>query len=177
MKARCVCWSLCLLPAVASVLLAPGCYNTPVDVSDVSRGPAPLRQPGPAAADCCYEDGLTGGRIFKLYCASCHDARYLAERPFAHYQNVAQHMRVVVNLTGAEYAKLLGWLKRWHDVPNPDQREVPSPKRFIFSQPIPELRNQKAAPAPGPAAGPQGGVGDEASPGQPPPGRSPLEAR
>ena len=142
---------------VAGGLLAFGCYNTPIDLS---RGPAPLRiPPGPQAGSCCYEDSLTGGEIFSMYCSYCHNARSLAERPFSNYRNVAAHMRVRANLTGKEYAKLLAWLRRWHDVPPPNPPPEPSPKRFIFSQPIPELRPQtppgpETAPAPRPVDGP-----------------------
>jgi hypothetical protein len=125
----------------------------------------------------CYEDALTGGHIFEMYCGYCHNARSLAERPFSNYKNVAQHMRVRANITGEEYAKLMAWLRRWHDVPSPEQREVPSPKRFFFSQPIPELLQEQSKTASDPVAGPRPGATDEASPGQPPPGSSPREAR
>jgi hypothetical protein len=163
---------------VVGLLAVLGCTNTPIDVSDYSAGPAPLRMPSPAGPGCgCYEDSLTGGQVFDMYCAACHNARSLAERPFANYQNAAQHMRVRANLTGVEYAKLMAWLRRWHDVPAPEQREVPSPKRFIYSQPIGELRQQQPKTAPDLPAGPRAGVTDEASPGQPPPGSSPREAR
>jgi hypothetical protein len=125
--------------------LAAGCYNTPVDVSDYAQGPAPLRQPSPAREGevCdCYEDSLTGGQVFSMYCSYCHNVS-LAERPFSNYKNVAAHMRVRANLTGKEYAKLMEFLRRWHDVPPPHEGTVePSPKRFIFGQPIPELRPQ-----------------------------------
>src|SRR5262249_24580979 len=155
-----------------------GCHNTPIDVSQFSQGPAPLREPGPekAGEDCCYEEALRGYQVFEMYCSSCHNARPLAERPFSNYQNVAQHMRVRANLTGEEYAKLLAWLRRWYDVPSPEQREVPSPKRFFFSQPIPELRDEQPKSGSGPVAGPRAGATGEASPGQPPPGNSPREA-
>ncbi len=158
-------------------LLLAGCRNTSVDVSDTSRGPAPLRMPGPQVEGCSYEESLEGHRVFVMYCASCHNARALAERPFSNYQNVAQHMRVRANLTGQEYAKLTAWLRRWHDVPAPEQHEATTPKRFIFSQPISELREQKPQVAPDPVGGPRMGATDETSPGQPPPGSSPREGR
>jgi hypothetical protein len=104
--------------------------------------------PSPAAEveDCsCYEDSLTGGQIFKMYCSYCHNAPALAERPFASFKNVASHMRVRANLTGKEYAKLMVFLRRWHDVPPPHPPVEPSPKRLIFSQPINELRPQTGA--------------------------------
>jgi hypothetical protein len=100
--------------------------------------------------DCCYEDSLNGGQVFDMYCAACHNARSLAERPFSNYKNVAQHMRVRANLTGEEYAKLVAWLRRWHDVPPPNPPLEPSPTRLTFSQPIAELRKQPATPEPAP---------------------------
>jgi hypothetical protein len=169
-------WFLGLVLALSSLLVVIGCQNTPVDVSDFSRGPAPLRVPGPGQ-DCCYEESLQGHHIFDMYCASCHNARALAERPFSNYQNVAQHMRVRANLTGEEYAKLMAWLRRWYDVPSPEQRETPAPNRFFFSQPIPELREQQPKTAPDLPGGPRPGATSEASPGQPPTGSSPQEAR
>src|SRR5207249_2455899 len=100
------------------------------------------------AEDCeSYEDALTGGQVFKLYCGYCHNAPSLAERPFSNFQNVAAHMRIRANLTGKEYAKLVEFLRRWHDVPPPNPPVEPSPKKFYFSQPISELQ---------PKAGPEG---------------------
>lgn len=174
------CLSLGMILTAGALFLA-GCRNTSVDVSDYSRGPAPLRMPGPGGATeaCSYEDSLQGDRIFTMYCAACHNARSLAERPFSNYQNVAQHMRVRANLTGKEHSKLMAWLRRWHDVPSPELREASTPKRFMFSQPIPELRDeeQQSRAAPDPVAGPRPGISDETSPGQPPAGNSPREAR
>jgi hypothetical protein len=113
-----------------------------------------MPNPEKAAKACdCYEDGLTGGQIFKMYCSYCHNAPALAERPFSNFKNVASHMRVRANLTGKEYAKLLAWLRRWHDVPPPTAPVEPSPKRLIFSQPIAELKEE--APAQGGAAAPK----------------------
>jgi hypothetical protein len=138
-------------PWLGGLLVALGCYNTPVDVSEYARGPVPLRAPSPAAQEHCdsYEDSLTGGQIFAMYCAYCHNVS-LAERPFGQYQNVAAHMRVRANLTGKEYAKLMAWLRRWHDVPPPHPAVEPSPKRLIYSQPIPELRPSSPAAEPAP---------------------------
>ncbi len=141
-------WMAGFLLVVTGLLATPGCYNTPVDTSEFARGPDPLRIPSPGeeAKGCgCYEDSLTGGQIFKMYCGYCHNAPYLAERPFSNYQNVAAHMRVRANLTGKEYAKLVTWLRRWHDVPPRRPPVEPGPKRFIYSQPIAELRDQKAS--------------------------------
>lgn len=165
---------------LGGVLAAAGCYSTPVDTSEYAQGPAPLRMPSPERAGeaCgCYEDSLTGGQVFTMYCSYCHNAPSLAERPYWHFQNVAAHMRVRANLTGKEYAKLMEYLKRWHDVPGPELHEGPSPKRFFYSQPIAELREKRPKTAPDLPAGPRAGATDEASPGQPPPGNSPREAR
>jgi hypothetical protein len=129
------------------LLLVLGCYNTPIDVSEYARGPAPLRMPSPAAEHCCYEDSLTGGEIFTMYCSYCHNSPALAERPFAQFRNVAAHMRIRANLTGKEYAKLMEFLRRWHDVPPPSPPYNPAVKRFIYSQSIQELRPQET-PAP-----------------------------
>ena len=126
------------------LLLLAGCLNTPVDTSDYAQGPAPRRIPSPAKASCCYEDSLTGGEIFAMYCYYCHNAPPLAERPFSNFKNVAAHMRVRANLTGKEYAKLMEFLRRWHDIPPPEGPLDPGPKRFIFSQPVTELRKQPA---------------------------------
>ena len=163
--------------AIAALQLILGCYTTPTDTSEYTRGPAPLRMPAPekSADGCCYEDTLTGGQVFSMYCAACHNARTLAERPFANYQNAAVHMRVRANLTGKEYAELMVFLRRWHDVPEAGQREASSPKRFIFSQPIQELRQQQSTPDL--PAGPRPGFSDDITPGQPSPGSSPREAR
>jgi hypothetical protein len=143
----------CLLLGVAGFLVAQGCTNMPMDTSEHDRGPAPLRMPSPAqeAESCSYEDSLTGGKIFSMYCAYCHNAPTLAERPFSNYKNVAAHMRVRANLTGKEYAKLMEFLRRWHDVPPPNPPVEPSPKRFFFSQPIPELREKAPMPDTPPA--------------------------
>jgi hypothetical protein len=129
------------LIAVAA-LAASGCLNSPVDLA---RGPAALRMPRPGEKPESYEDSLTGGQVFAMYCNQCHNARALAERPFFNYENVILHMRVRANLTGEEHAKLLAFLQRWHDVPSPSQEVQAPPKRFVFSQPIPELREEQQA--------------------------------
>ncbi len=135
-----------MMGVAALVLAIVGCQTTPADTSSYAQGPAPLRMPSPAANVCVsYEDSLTGGQIFSMYCGYCHNARSLAERPFSNYQNAAAHMRGRANLTGEEYAKLLAWLRRWHDVPPPHPAIEPSPKRFFYSQPISELQPQQPA--------------------------------
>jgi hypothetical protein len=166
-------WHYALVPAMTGLLMLLGC-TTPMRVE---KGPAPLRMPPPGQEDCCYEDSLTGQHVFEMYCAACHNVRALAERPFSNYQNVVKHMRVRANLTGKEEARLLEWMRRWHDVPTPGLHEPPSPKRFIFSQPIQELKENQPKEGVGPVSGPRPGATDEASPGQPLPGNSPLQAR
>jgi hypothetical protein len=137
---------------LSGILTATGCYHTPVDTSVLAEGPAPLRTPSPArAGDCCYEDTLTGGQLFEMYCYYCHNPPNLSERNFANFRNVATHMRVRANLTGKEYAKIMEFLRRWQDVPPPTPPTPPSPTRLTFSQPISELRPQ-APPAPAPTS-------------------------
>lgn len=142
---------LSVLAALGS-FLAVGCQSTPIDLAE---GPAPLRLPRSNGGE-SYEDSLTGGEIFSMYCNQCHNARALGERPYINYQNAAAHMRVRANLTGKEYEKLLEFLRRWHDVPSPTPPVEPSPKRFIPAQPIEELRDEiapkEAAVKPGAAA-------------------------
>jgi hypothetical protein len=162
----------------ATLFLSVGCYLSPKDVSDFNQGPAPLRMPSPSKEEACsYEDSLEGSHIFDMYCGACHNPRSLAERPFSNYQNVAQHMRIRANLTGKEYAKLIVWMRRWADVPNPEQTATPGPQRFIYSQPIAELQKDQPKTGADLPAGPRPGVTSETSPGQPAPGNSPREAR
>jgi mono/diheme cytochrome c family protein len=107
-------------------------------------------EPGGAAVyPVSYEAALTGGRVFQMHCAACHNARSLGERPFASYENAAVHMRVRANLTGEEYRKLIVFLRYWHDIPPQNPPVEPSPKRFIFSQSINELRPQQPPPGQG----------------------------
>jgi hypothetical protein len=141
-------------------LVSLGCQNTPVDLTE---GPAPWRIPRPDGDPECYEDSLTGGQVFTMYCNQCHNARALAERPFANYQNVAAHMRVRAQLTGTEHAKLMEFLRRFHDIPAPNPAvEPPSPKRLIFSQPLAELRDEQAK-----QAAPAGSEQPQPAPAQP----------
>jgi hypothetical protein len=133
-----------VLLGIVGLLVLVGCTNTPSYLYDVSRSPAPLREPPPdqPCEGATYEDRLTGGQVFSMYCGYCHNVRPLAERPFSSYQNVALHMRVRANLTGKEYAKLLAFFREVQDVPAPTPPVGPSPKRFFFDQPIAELRPQ-----------------------------------
>jgi hypothetical protein len=164
-------WQCVSSLVVGGALTVAGCTNTPIDVSEYGRGPAPLRMPSPgqeADACDCYEDSLTGGQVFTMYCSYCHNAPTLAERPFSQYKNVAAHMRNRANLTGKEYAKLMEFLRRWHDVPSPNPPLEPSPKRITFPQPIAELQKQQngteAAPKPAEVQGPEGKTPDELKP-------------
>ncbi|HVA50488.1 MAG TPA: hypothetical protein VNH11_29335 [Pirellulales bacterium] len=147
-RKRSVGWPTLVWLLFGGGLALLGCRNTPVDLQN---GPAPLRGPPPKLAEAeSYEDSLTGGQVFAMYCSSCHNPRPLAERPFSSYQNVAAHMRVRANLTGKEYAKLMEFLRRWHDVPPPHPPLEPPPKRFFFNQPIPEQQEEIPAPKPMP---------------------------
>ena len=150
------------LIGLVGMLAMAGCYHLPSETSEYTQGPAPRRMPSPEAnASCSYEDSLTGGKVFTMYCSYCHNAPSLAERPYSQFRNVAAHMRVRANLTGKEYAKLMEFLRRWNDVPPPTPEPAPSPSRLIFSQPMSELRPEEpkapAAPpkAPGDAPGPK----------------------
>jgi hypothetical protein len=157
----------------ASILAFPGillggCYHTPVDTTEFGNGPAPLRMPSPVkvgAASCSYEDSLTGGQVFAMYCNYCHNSPNLSERNFANFRNVAAHMRVRANLTGKEYAKLMEFLRRWNDVPPPNPPPPPAPTRLIFSQPISELRKETPKAAEPPA---KAGAGEVRPEGPPP---------
>ena len=162
---------------LAGLLVVLGCYHTPINTAD---SPAPLQGQPPGQEACThgnYEDSLTGGQVFTMYCGYCHFPRSLAERPLANYKTAAAHMRVVADLTGKEHAKLMEYLRRFHDVPSPEQQETQGPNRFFYSQPINELRNQQPKTAPDLPGGPRPGATNESAPGQPPPGRSPQEGR
>ena len=136
-----------VLAVVVSALATAGCSITPTDPSE---NPAPLRMPAPrlVGADQTYEGSLTGGRVFSMYCSACHNARSLAERPFANYQNVAAHMRTRANLTDTEYHKLMDFLERFHDIPPANPSVTPSPTRPVFAQPISEPNGEAAPPGP-----------------------------
>ena len=142
-----------------------GCRTAP-DYSDYAQGPAPLRMP-PPSLECppTYEDSLSGGQVFAMYCAGCHNARKLAERPFSDYRNVVAHMSVRANLTGKERAKLLEFMRRWHDVPPPMPPVATDPKRLVFSQPITQLRPEQQTPEELPPPSPEETNSGEPSPG------------
>jgi hypothetical protein len=167
-----------LLPLVSLATLATfGCQSTPMDLS---KGPAPLRIPRPGGEAPTFEDSLTGGEVFSMYCNQCHNARTLAERPFLNYENVMAHMRVRANFTGKEYEKLLAFLRRWHDVPEPTPPAGPSPKAVTFPQPIAELHDEITRQSqPGAAAQPSqvpGNAGAQRRPSQAPGNGPPGQA-
>jgi hypothetical protein len=119
--------------------------GTRVSTTSFVKGPAPLRMPSPdqnAGSD-RFEDTVTGGQVYQMYCSQCHNRRPLSERPFANYRNVAAHMRTRANLTGKEYEKLFDFMRRVQDAELPLPDLEPSPKRFTFSQPIADLEPQR----------------------------------
>ncbi len=67
-------------------------------------------------------------------------------------------MRDQAYLTGKEYRQLMYFLRRIDNVGPPTPPVEPSPKRLVFSQPIPELRGETTA-ARQPAAPPPTGPG------------------
>jgi hypothetical protein len=48
-------------------------------------------------------------------------------------------------MTAEEQAKIEAFFRRWHDVPPASGPVEPSPKRQVFSQPIPEMRDESQA--------------------------------
>ena len=133
----------CLLLVVVA-LSTVGCFNPPVDVP---QSPAPFRfriRKGEELSG-NWQDEVTGGQLFSMYCGYCHNVRAMGERPFSNYQNVLAHMRVRALMTGEEQAKIEAFFHRWHDIPPPSGPIEPSPKRQIFSQPIAELREESQA--------------------------------
>jgi len=144
-----------LLSAVAGLLACGaviGCWNSPsahTTSRNYSHGDAPIDPPNCSGTQ--FDDITSGGKLFKLYCGACHNARALGERPFANYEVAVAHMRQQAYLTGKEYRQIIHFVRRWHDVGPPTPDVDPSPKKLTFSQPIPELRPQGPAlknPAP-----------------------------
>jgi hypothetical protein len=160
-------------PAIAVVLfalaiaLAGGC-DTPsphtISRNYGLRPDVPVDPPGTPPCAPADDDCTNGGRLFKLYCGSCHNARPLGERPFSNYQVAIAHMRDQAYLTGKEYRQIIMFLRRWDNVGPPTPAVEPSPKRLIFSQPAGEPPGAKGngngngaaepAPPPPPGAGP-----------------------
>ena len=133
----------------AAVCLAAGPAATAASAHTFSRNYG-LREdvpvdPPAAATD---RDYLEGGRLYKMYCGSCHNARPLSERPFSNNEVTLAHMREQAYLTGREYRQILHFLRRWHDVGPPTPAVEPSPKQIVFPQPVSELRDAGAPPEP-----------------------------
>ena len=91
--------------------------GTPVSSPGYVKGPAPLRMPSPDQGEGStrFEDSLTGGEVFQMYCSQCHNRRPMSERPFSNYRNVAAHMRTRANLSGKEFEKLVDFMRRVQD--------------------------------------------------------------
>jgi hypothetical protein len=121
-----------------------GCCNSPVDGSET---PAPLRFRLRKREELSgkWEDEVTSGQPFSMYCGFCHNARAMGERPFSNFQTVLAHMRMRALMTGEEQAKIEAFFRRWHDLAPANAPVEPTPKRQIFSQPIPELRGASQA--------------------------------
>jgi hypothetical protein len=136
-------WRVCVLGGLAAVAGA-GCGAVP-SAHTVSRnyslGEAPVDLPGDGRHG-HHDDCVAGGKLFKMYCGACHNARPLSERPFSNHEVATAHMREQAYLTGKEYRQLIHFLRRWHDVGPPTPDVEPSPKKLMFSQPIPELRSK-----------------------------------
>jgi hypothetical protein len=136
-----------------SVLIVVGC-ETP-SAHTVSRNYSlrpdlPIDPPG--TQESVNQDCTEGGRLYKYYCGSCHNARPLSERPFSNYSVAVAHMRDQAYLTGKEYRQIIMFLRRWYELGPPTPEVKPSPKRMIFSQPVAELRKDSSGSALAPPA-------------------------
>jgi mono/diheme cytochrome c family protein len=149
-------WALTVAGLAVACGVGVGCWAYP-SAHTISRnygyseGPV---DPPPHGAGCQFDDVTHGGQLFKLYCGACHNARALAERPFANYEVAIAHMREQAYLTGKEYRQIIHFLRRWDDVGPPTPDVEPSPRRLVFSQPISELRPAKDKDAKKPDAPP-----------------------
>jgi hypothetical protein len=155
-----------------ALALAAGCETPSAHTFSRNYGlrkDLPFDAPGPHAA--AEDDRVAGGRLFQLYCGSCHNARPLGERPFSNYHVAVAHMRNQAYLTGKEYRQIIHFLRRWDDVGPPTPPVGPSPKRLVFPQPISELR-QEAKPRE--STPPPAGPGPWQQPGTAPGSRSPV---
>lgn len=166
---------------LVGLLAVVGCHDLQHALTSSQPVPAPLqREPFVTAADIphdkTYDEAVGGGHLFDRHCATCHNPRPLAERPFFSYAPIVTHMRTVANLTGEEQRKIMVFLEKWHGMPPPHPPTEPTPKRFFYSQPIPELRQQQPKTLPDLPAGPRPGLSDAAGPGPCPPGEVPHEA-
>jgi hypothetical protein len=147
------------LIALAATFVA-GCDTPSAHTFSRNYGLRPDVPVDPPKSTGHYEDDRAeGGRLFKLYCGSCHNARPLGERPFNNYSVAIAHMRDQAYLTGKEYRQIILFLRRWDDVGPPTPPVEAAPKRFTASQPISELRGKFSAagagapPPPGAANG------------------------
>ncbi len=148
------CWrGAAALSFLAGLVIAVGCEMP--SAHTVSRNYSlrpdlPVDPPGHGNSE--NQDCIEGGRLYKYYCGSCHNARPLSERPFSNYHVAVAHMRDQAYLTGQEYRQIIMFLSRWYELGPPTPEVKPSPKRMIFSQPIAELRKDSggAPPAPPP---------------------------
>jgi hypothetical protein len=143
--------TLLALMTAAAGCSVPSAHTVSRDYS--LREDLPVDPPAGCAED---RDYLEGGRLYKYYCGSCHNARQLSERPFSNNEVSTAHMREQAYLTGREYRQIIHFLRRWHDLGPPTPDVPPSPKRLVFPQPVSELRDgaapAEAQPAPPPAA-------------------------
>src|SRR4051812_35322424 len=138
------------------------------------RKDLPFDAPGPHAA--AEDDLVAGGRLFQLYCGSCHNARPLGERPFSNYQVAVTHMRSQAYLTGKEYRQIIHFLRRWDNVGPPTPPVAPTPKRLVFPQPISELRRETPRGDSTPPASGPGPFAPAAGTPAPKPAEGPLPA-
>jgi hypothetical protein len=147
-------WRTLGAAGLLAAVVAGGCYTPSAHTTSRNyslREDLPVDPPGGCGED---RDYLEGGRLYKQYCGSCHNARPLSERPFSNNDISTAHMREQAYLTGREYRQIVHFLRRWHDLGPPTPDVAPSPKRLVFPQPISELRDG-ATPAeskPAPAA-------------------------
>jgi hypothetical protein len=175
-------WAAAAIVLLANIVALSGC-ETP-SPHTITRGDSlrpDLRVDPPRHENTVDQDCIEGGRLYKYYCGSCHNARPLGERPFSNYHVAVAHMRSQAYLTGEEYRQIIVFLRRWQDLGPATQPVTPSPKRMIFSQPIAELRKDSAGAAPAPppdGAGPwQNPAGAAAAPAEPPNAAGPPARR
>jgi hypothetical protein len=171
--------AIAILALALPIALAGGCETPSPHTISRNYGlrpdvpfDGPRTPPDCAAADDC----ANGGRLFKLYCGSCHNARPLGERPFSNYQVAIAHMRDQAYLTGKEYRQIIMFLRRWDNVGPPTPPVEPSPKRLIFSQPLGESPGPGAGAGADPAPPPPSGAGAWQRPGAAAPSPSPPAA-
>src|SRR5262245_13738828 len=113
-------WVVAALAVPLAVALGGGCGTPSAHTLSRSfglRGDVPV---DPARVRGSDAGGwAAGGRLFKLYCGSCHNARPLGERPFNNYSVAIAHMRNQAYLTGKEYRQIILFLRRMDNVGPP----------------------------------------------------------